>query len=207
MRNRKALGTIAQLEASMGIEVDKKEMEPEHYMKYLQAKQKVRDDAIKAAAKPPPSRSIRDIKMMIIESMIENNQNADALQLLKELDTVKDSEIEKFREETPTSLRTKGLRVVAGVLQVAGAVVPIVGAVALVTGFAADLSEYSDKKKGAKQDSPVQQQPLQPAATEYHSAAAPVMAQAAPIDPSYAEFLEYQKFIKTRSVVTENPLH
>ncbi len=210
-RNKKSLATIAKLEGSMGIEVNKSEMMPEHYLKYLEAKQKVADDALKAAEKPPPTRSVRDIKMMIIQSMIANNQNADALQLLKDLDTVKDTEIEKYRNETPTSLRTKGLRMVAGVLQVAGAVVPVAGAVGLVAGLAADVSEYSDKRN-ASSKTPVQSQPAQPASAEYYapplvSQSSPVVATAAPIDPSYAEFLEYQKFLKSKSVVVENPLH
>lgn len=218
LKNKKSLAEIAKLEGQMGIEVDKKEMMPEYYLKYLEAKKKVSDDAILAASKPPPSRSVRDIKMMIIQSMIENNQGADALQLLKELDTVKSSEIEKYREETPTSLRTKGLRMVAGVLQVAGSVVPGAGAVGLVAGFAADISEYSDKK-GDSSKSPVQSQPSSPAAAEYYAPAPVVVAPvavpaasrngavAAPADPSYDEFLEYQKFIKSKSGMVGNPLH
>lgn len=199
-RDQVASMNIAKLEGTMGLAVNREKMTPQQYEAYLMSKRKVEEDALKAATKPPPSRSVRDIKLMIVQSMIENGDHADALQILSQLDQVKDSDIEKFREETQTSLRTKGLRVVAGVLQVVGAVVPVAGAVGMVAGFAADLSEYQDKKQ------PVQQkQPAPPA--EY------TVAVAVPASPTssvattgsdYNDFLMYQQFVKMQNA--HNPM-
>jgi hypothetical protein len=197
-----ALLNIAKLEGSMGIAANRDKMTPQQYEAYLVSKRTVKEDALKAAAKPPPSRSVRDIKLMIVQSMIENGDHADALQILKELDSVKDSDIEKFREETQTSLRTKGLRVVAGVLQMVGAVVPVAGAVGLVAGLAADLSAHQDKKK------PVQKQPTPPegyaVAEVIPEPPSPPGLAASMSSAEYKDFLMYQKFMKMQNA--ENPM-
>jgi hypothetical protein len=71
-----ALLNIAKLEGSMGIAANRDKMTPQQYEAYLVSKRTVKEDALKAAAKPPPSRSVRDIKLMIVQSMIENGDIA-----------------------------------------------------------------------------------------------------------------------------------
>lgn len=218
---------IAELEGSMGIAADKSKMSSQEYIAYLKSKKQMEDDAREAASKPPPSRTVRDIKLMIVQSMIENGNSKDALDILKDLDSVQVAQIEQFREETPTSLRTKGLRVVAGVLQVVSVINPIAGVAGAAVGYAADVSEWSDKRGSKKSEksgsakSPVQAQPAEPPGYQPQliapvtppapvPAAAPALAVAVavpgPADPSFEEFLEYQKFLKAKTMSVQNPM-
>lgn len=212
-KDKKTKINIAKLEGSMGLVVCKESMTPQQYEAYLISKKQVESDAIKAAEKPPNSRSVRDIKLMIVQSMIDNGETNDALELLKDLDKINDSEIENFRNENPASLRTKGLRLVAGVLQVVSVVVPVAGAGAMAVGFAADYSEKRDKsstKSSQRSDSPPP-----PAKNQSQQSLEIAVAVSTPpeivADPSYQEFLEYQKFMKSKGVVecvdtTQNPM-